>query len=126
MKGNFIIDLSFDFALDVIKLYKIMINNSEFVVSKQLLRCGTSIGANINEAQAAQSYKDFVAKMAISSKEAREANYWLLLIKKSDIVEFEDKEIFINDLLNKLKSIINVLTKIVKTGKTKSSYEIAE
>ena len=122
MKDNLIVDLSFDFALDVIKLYKVMISKNEFVVSKQLLKCGTSIGANINEAQAAQSYKDFVSKMTISSKEARETHYWLVLIKKSDIIEFEDKEILVNYLLDKLENMINILTKIVKTSNIKCSY----
>jgi four helix bundle protein len=123
MKDNLIVDLSFDFALDVIKLYKVMISKNEFVVSKQFLKCGTSIGANINEAQAAQSYKDFVSKMTISSKEARETHYWLVLIKKSDIIEFEDKEIIVNDLLDKLENMINILTKIVKTSNIKCSYQ---
>jgi len=119
-KKNIIVDLSFDFALDVIKLYKILIFNNEFVISKQLLRSATSIGANVNEAQAGQSRKDFAAKMSIASKEARETNYWLLLIKKSVLVEFDKKETIINELLDNLSSITNILTKIVKSSTIKT------
>ena len=83
-KKNEILDLSFDFALEIIKLVKHLKVNKEFVMSNQLLRSGTSVGANITEAQAAQSPKDFIAKMSIASKEARESNYWLRLLDKSD------------------------------------------
>jgi four helix bundle protein len=65
----------FQFSLKMISLYKILTENKEYILSKQLLRSGTSIGANVEEAIAAQSKKDFVAKMAISSKEARETKY---------------------------------------------------
>jgi len=64
------------FALDIINIYKQMLNQNEFILSKQLIRSGTSIGANVEEATAAQSRKDFIFKMSISSKEARETNYW--------------------------------------------------
>ncbi|MFD0861537.1 four helix bundle protein [Sungkyunkwania multivorans] len=80
-------------------------------MSKQLLRSGTSIGANVSEATAAQSKKDFISKMAIASKEARETKYWLRLIKASKIVDIDcDEE------LKQIDSIINVITKIVKTS----------
>jgi four helix bundle protein len=71
MKDNIIRDRSFDFALKIIDLYKQMTANNEYVLSKQLLRSGTSIGANIEEASTAQSKKDFISKMAIPSKEAQ-------------------------------------------------------
>jgi len=70
-------DRTFDFALLIIDTYKFLIRKNEYVLSNQLLRSGTSIGANVHEAQAAQSKKDFVSKMAIASKEARETDYWL-------------------------------------------------
>jgi four helix bundle protein len=66
---------SFEFALSVIELYKLLIAQNEYVLSKQLLRSGTSIGANVEEASAGQSKKDFIAKMSIASKEARETLY---------------------------------------------------
>jgi len=74
---------SFQFSLNIIKLYKLLIAEKEYIISKQLLKSGISIGANIEEALAGQSKKDFIAKMSISSKEARETKYWLLLLNKS-------------------------------------------
>ncbi len=83
---NIILSKSFDFALKIIELYKQMTEQKEFILSKQLLRSGTSIGANVEEATAAYSKKDFAAKMSIASKEARETRYWLKLIKNSNLV----------------------------------------
>jgi four helix bundle protein len=74
---------TFEFALLIIELYRYLIVKNEYVMSKQILRSGTSIGANVQEAQAAQSKKDFVSKMTIASKEARETDYWLRLLDKS-------------------------------------------
>jgi len=96
-KKNLILDKSFDFALSIIELYKLMTAQKEYVMSKQLLRSGTSIGANIQEATAAISRKDFVFKMSISSKEARETKYWLQLIDKSKITNID-----INTHLNEI------------------------
>ncbi|MDO9138639.1 MAG: four helix bundle protein, partial [Lutibacter sp.] len=79
--------------------------------SKQLLRSGTSIGANVEEALAGISKKDFTAKMSISSKEARETKYWLRLIDRSNIVQID-----VSQPLIEIESIINILTKIVKTS----------
>lgn len=114
MKQNLIQDKSFDFALLIIAIYKEMISKKEYVLSKQLLRSGTSIGANVEEALAGISKKDFIAKMSISSKEARESRYWLRLIEKSKIVEID-----VTVALKEIDSIINILTKIVKTSQTK-------
>lgn len=110
-KGNIILDKSFGFALLIIELYKQMTEQKEFVLSKQLLRSGTSIGANVEEATAAYSKKDFAAKMSIASKEAREARYWLRLIDKSKIVTV-DVDIY----LKEIEDIIKILTAIVKTA----------
>jgi four helix bundle protein len=105
---------SFDFALLIIDTYKFLIREKEFVLSKQLLESGTSIGANVQEAQAAQSKKDFMSKMAIASKEARETEYWLkLLIRSGYLSDFDKKE----RLFEEISAIINILTKIVKTSK---------
>ena len=82
---NKILEMSFDFSLQIIQLYKILIEQKEYVLSKQLLRSGTSIGANIEEAIAAQSRKDFISKLSIASKEARETRYWLRLLDKSKL-----------------------------------------
>ena len=81
IKENVLLDKSFKFAIRIVKLYKYLCNEiKEFIVSKQLLRCGTSIGANINEAQDVQSKNDFISKLPISLKEAREAKYWIELL----------------------------------------------
>ena len=102
---------SFKFALQIIDLYKDLKNNKEFIISKQLLRAGTSIGANVSEAQAAQTKKDFIMKMTIASKEARETRYWLQLLQQSKLVV-----IHLDDYLSEIKNIISILTKIVKTS----------
>lgn len=109
-KDNIILDKSFDFALSIIGLYKIMVEQKEYVLSKQLLRSGTSIGANVEEATAAYSKKEFAAKMSIASKEARETRYWLKLIKNSELVSIN-----IDNHLAEIEQIINILTAIVKT-----------
>ncbi len=83
MKENLIQDKSFDFALLIIELYKVLTERKEYILSKQLLRSGTSIGANIEEAIAGQSQKDFLSKINISLKEARETRYWLRLLERS-------------------------------------------
>ncbi|MFZ1749340.1 MAG: four helix bundle protein [Saprospiraceae bacterium] len=80
---NKILEMTFDFSIQIIELYKVLLEQKEFVMSRQLLRCATSIGANAEEASAAQTKKDFIAKMSISSKEARETKYWLRLLDKS-------------------------------------------
>ena len=108
---NKILELSFDFSLQIISLYKILLDKKEFVLSKQLLRSGTSIGANVEEATAAQSKKDFITKMSIASKEARETRYWLKLLDKSKLVIVD-----YSNYLTSVEHIINILTKIVKTS----------
>ena len=83
---NVLVDKSFQFAIRVVKLYKYLCDDKkEFILSKKLLRSGTSIGDNINESQDAQSKNDFVAKLSISLKEARESKYWLSFLKKQTI-----------------------------------------
>jgi four helix bundle protein len=86
LKENILVDKSFTFAVRIVKLYKYLCNDKkEFVLSKQLLRSGTSIGANINESQDAQSKNDFISKLSISLKEARETKYWIELLEKQTI-----------------------------------------
>ena len=111
-EGNLIKEKSFGFALMIIEAYKFLISKSEYVLSKQLLRAGTSIGANIEEAQASQSRKDFLSKMSVASKEARETLYWMKLLVQSN---FLDDYQHTDKLVEEINSIINILTKIVKT-----------
>jgi four helix bundle protein len=110
-KENIILEKSFDFSLQIIELYKKLIAEKEFVISRQLLRCGTSIGANVEEATAAISKRDFIAKMAIASKESRETRYWLRLLEKSGLVNVP-----VSEELNQVEHIINIITAIVKTS----------
>jgi len=111
---------TFEFALDIIELYKYIINKNEYILSKQLIRSGTSIGANIQEAQAAETKKDFIAKMSIASKEARETLYWLRLLDKSGYLKtYNNADI----IIDKTKSIINIITKIIITAKKNLSNE---
>jgi four helix bundle protein len=84
------------------------------VISKQFLRSGTSIGANVEEALAGQTKKDFIAKMAIASKESRETSYWLRLLQASNIVNLSYEK-----CLSEINEIINILTAIVKTSQSK-------
>jgi len=110
---------SYDFALQIIKLCTQLRDKKHFEISCQLLRSGTSIGANVEEALAGQSRKDFFAKMSIASKEARETNYWLRLIK--------DARLFDNQQIQKLiadsNELVKILTSIVKTGNDKKKGE---
>ena len=110
---NKIVSLTFDFSLEIIRLYKILVERKEYVISKQLLRSATSIGANVEEANAAQTKKDFIAKMSIASKEARETKYWLRLLDKSKRVPLD-----YSTFLTLIEHIINIITKIVKTSQT--------
>ena len=110
MKDNVIKEKSFSFALDIINLYKELITQKEYIISKQLLRSGTSIGANVFESTAAQSRKDFLSKLSIATKEAHETKYWLLLLDKSQIVKIDYSQ-----MLLKIDEIIKILTSIVKT-----------
>jgi four helix bundle protein len=114
-KENIIQTKSFDFALQIIDLYKKLIGEKEFVVSKQLLRSGTSIGANIEESTAAQSRKDFISKMSIASKEARETKYWLKLLDRSEL-----SNVSVTEILIKIDEIVRILTSIVKTTQRNS------
>lgn len=110
MKENLVMEKSFDFALKSMELYKVLLSKNEFVLSKQFFRSATSIGANVQEASAAYSKRDFAAKMSISSKEAREALYWIKLIEAGKFVEYD-----FHELKTESERLIRILTSIVKT-----------
>jgi four helix bundle protein len=119
MSESIIGNKSFNFALEVIELYKKLVSEKEYIISKQLLRSGTSIGANVQESISSQSKKDFIHKMSIALKESRETKYWLLLLKESSLTNIDT-----TDYLCNIEEIIKILTSIVKTSKinlTKSS-----
>jgi four helix bundle protein len=110
MAKSIALEKSFLFALEVIELFKKLQAEHEYILSKQLLRCGTSIGANIEEALAGQSRRDFLAKMAVASKEARETRYWLVLPEKSGLTKAQ-----LQPALRNIDELIRILTSIVKT-----------
>ena len=111
---NTIVTKSKAFALRIIKLYKYLYNKKrEFVLSKQIIRSGTSIGANVREATRAQSMTDFISKMNIALKEAEETCYWLELLQES---EYLDERAF-NSLYNDCMELLKILASIVKTSR---------
>ncbi len=111
---NLVKEKSYKFALRVINLYKyIAETKKEFVLSKQVLRCGTSIGANIEEAIGGQSKKDFITKMFISYKEARETHYWIKLLRDSGISILESK--LSESLLKDCDELLKLSGKIIST-----------
>lgn len=111
---NIIKKKSFDFAIRIVKLYKFLCNEkNEFVLSKQLLRSGTSIGANVAEAQQAQSKADFISKISIALKEATESKYWLRLLNATDYIS----DIEIKSILSDCVEIEKILTSISKSSK---------
>ncbi len=117
---NEIVDLSFCFAVRIVKLTRYLKNEKrEFTLSDQLLRAGTSIGANVTEAQDAQSRKDFISKLSISLKEAKETRYWLKLLIETQYLPADT--VNMRTLQNELDSIIRILIAIIKSTKSKSS-----
>jgi len=113
-KPNVVADKSFDFAVRVVKLYQFLCRErKEFVLSKQLLRSGTGIGANIEEALQAQSKRDYLSKVNIALKEANESLYWIRLLHAAELLDDKQKESIFNDC----NEIISILVAIVKTTK---------
>lgn len=109
---NLILDLSRKFALEIIEYVELLEKNRKFVIATQLLKSGTSIGANIHEAQSAESKIDFMHKFKIADKEAQETEYWLMLCQLS---EKYPSPPFV--LLEDLKSIKNIVSKIIISSK---------
>ena len=113
MSYNTIVEKSFNFAVRVVNLYKYLSReHKEFVLSKQLLRSGTSIGANVSEAQRGQSKADFIAKMSISLKEASESEYWIKLLYHTDYITKEQYE----SLQTDIQELISLLMAICRTA----------
>ncbi len=111
-KENLIVQLTFEFALEIIEITAVLEERKKFVLAKQLLRSGTSIGANVREGQNAESKKDFIHKLKIAAKEADETEYWLLLCKMSKTINLD-----CHLLIEKLNVIQRILSKIIATSK---------
>jgi four helix bundle protein len=121
MKDNILYSKSMAFAIRCVNLYKYLTNEKkEFVLSKQLLRSGTSIGANIRESRNAQSPADFISKMSIALKEADETQYWFELLFHTDYFT-EEEYISINTDVDEL---ISMLTSVIKTSKNRIKTNI--
>lgn len=119
MKENIIQQKSYDFAIKIIELYKyLIVTKKEFVLSKQLLRSGTSIGANVEEALGGQSRKDFISKISIAYKEARETKYWLSLLREGKYMTQKE----LSPAFDSCEEILRIIGKIQKT--TKENIEI--
>lgn len=112
--GKFLRNKCMDFAIDIVNLYKYLCENKkEFVLSKQMLRSGTSVGANLVEAQNGISSKDFLAKVYISLKETAETEFWLELLYKTDYLTTKQY----NDINSKCQELIKIFTSITKNSK---------
>lgn len=119
MKSDNVVQIkSYDFALRIVKVYKYLSQEKkEFVLSKQLLRSGTSIGANIEESIGGQSKADFFAKMTIAYKEARESKYWIRLLRDSDYLTIEQSD----DLLKDVEELLKIIGSIQKSIRNPTS-----
>lgn len=112
-KQNIIKEKTFEFAKEIVYLYKNLADNKEFVLSNQILRSGTSIGANVREAEHAQSKADFIHKLSIALKEANETEYWLDLLYETQYMTIE----MFQNIKNKIVEILKLLTSIINTSK---------
>lgn len=109
--NSIVLKKSFDFGVKIVQLHEQLAQGKHFVLGKQLLRSGTSIGANINEALAGYSKKEFVFKLTISLKEAQESEYWIKLIQAAGITQEIDYKPYLNDVVE----LQRILTAIIKT-----------
>ena len=115
-KQNILKDKSFSFALRVVKAYKYLAKEkNEYVLSKQLLRCGTAIGALVREAEYAQSPPDFINKMSIALKEANETEYWLMLLNECEYIE---NDVY-SSVINECQELLRLLISTINTSKRK-------
>jgi four helix bundle protein len=117
-KENLIVRLSFEFAKDIIAFTEQLEDQKKFNLANQLFRSGTSIGANVKEAQNAESKNDFIHKIKLAAKEADETEYWLMLCRESK--NYPDCE----SLIQQISSIIRILSKIIATAKTSANLQI--
>ncbi len=111
---NEILDLSFEFALEIIEYSELLDSNRKYVIARQLLRSGTSIGANIQEAQSSESRADFIHKLKIAHKEAIETDYWLLLCEKAE--NYPSPPIGMKGMMLSIQKLLN---KIISSAKSK-------
>jgi len=111
-KENVIVEKSFQFAIKIVLYCELLEDKKKFVISRQLLRSGTSIGANVREAQNAESKADFIHKIKLAAKEADETEYWLLICKNTPSYPFEEQ------LLIDVQELLKILSKIISSSKS--------
>jgi len=111
-KKNVIVEKSFQFALEVVIFCELLEENKKYVLSRQLLRAGTSIGANVREAQNAESKADFIHKIKLAAKEADETEYWLLICKHTTTYPFDEKQLI------HVHELMKILSKIISSSKS--------
>ncbi len=114
--GNALVEKSFSFSVRIVRFYLFLLKNNRHIepLLKQILRSGTSIGANVSESQSAYTKKDFINKLGISLKESRETEYWLKLLKETDLIGKDEFESLNNDCIE----LIKLLTAIIKKAKS--------
>ena len=114
--GNALVEKSFPFSVRIVRFYLFLLKNNRHIepLLKQILRSGTSIGANVSESQSAYTKKDFINKLGISLKESRETEYWLKLLKETDLIGKDEFESLNNDCIE----LIKLLTAIIKKAKS--------
>ena len=114
--GNALVEKSFTFSVRIVRFYLFLLKNNKHIepILKQVLRSGTSIGANVSESQSAYTKKDFINKLGISLKESRETEYWLKLLKETDLIGKDEFESLNNDCIE----LIKLLTAIIKKAKS--------
>ena len=114
MRKNVLKEKSFAFALRIVKAYKYLTEEKqEYILSKQLLRSGTAIGASVHEAEYAQSIPDFINKMSVALKEANETEYWLMLLKESEFIE---NDVYLS-IVNECQELLRLLISTINTSK---------
>jgi four helix bundle protein len=114
MKENVLYEKSLKFAIRMVRLYQYLVNDKkEFVMSKQLIRSGTAIGALIRESKHAESKSDFIHKLHIALKEANETDYWIILLKETDFIS----QVEFDSLVYEIQELIKLLVSIIKTSK---------
>ena len=111
-RENIIVNKTFEFALRIVKYCELLEENRKYVVARQLLKAGTSIGANVRESQNAESKDDFIHKLKIAAKEADETEYWLLICKESETYPADET------LLSDVREILMILNKIISSSKS--------
>lgn len=115
-ENNVVLEKSYQFAINIVRLYKSLTDEKkEFILSKQLLRSGTSIGSNLEEAIGGQSDKDFISKLSIAYKEARESHYWIRLLRDTAYLSVEESVTYLSDC----DELLKIIGSIIKTMKTK-------